>query len=536
MPSLTLSSSGTSQQSILPDLKPKSPRRFFTFSPLGSITSPPVPKLPSPGSSGHTPQSSVSSSASYALGGGAQVVRTPSEARRGMKHQHLITRPSLSPTTEGLPRPPSRSYFHNSASRSTPAQMYANGYGKYDDIPVPPVPATAPIRTRPSQTSLRRLSKKPSIDVNLDLDLGPSLSASLLEKRHTARMSISPATPISAPGLSSAGAPTPAQTPSIAAAHRAGITDGSPNLSRRLTAAPPPRAPLPPTPFSAILKNKITRTAADEHSVVLVNLEFAYSSDVPANNARVTLPLEVLQRGGASSNLVRLVEETLKADAEGEDGPGMTDGSSADESELESDPDADAGADELDNLLRSVPLSHFLRRQVLMSRDEYFKSLWVSSPTELAHQYDEVPPVPPVPVRSKDRPSPTAEPGTTKRAVKRNQYTQLTKFPSPSSSYTLQTNLPLNTLSIQSRRAYAPRSPLKLAKPKGTITEVTVLLLRDAALYHAIAQRLINGRFGPLDGRRRKVEEECEWLGMRKLAEELVRGKSMVLHGGEGYI
>lgn len=443
-------------------------------------------------------------------------MRTPSEARRGMKHQHLITRPSLPSTTEERPRTPSIS--HASVGRSTPAQTYAKEYANYDDIPVPPVPVTAPIRTRPSQTSLRRLSKKSSIDVTLNLDLGPSLSASLLEKRHTARMSVSPATPISAPGPTSI---TPQVPPAPALSYKPGTAEGTSTLSRRLTAAPPPKASLPPTPFSAILKSKTTRTAVDEHSVILVNLDFAYSSSLPVNSSRVTLPLDVLQRGGAFSNLVRFVEDALKTDADGEDGPGMTDGSSADESELESDADADAdaeAADELDNLLR----------------DEYFKSLWVSSPTELGDQYDEVPPVPPVPVRAKDRPSPTVS--TAKRAVRRNQYTQLTKFPSPSSSYTLQSNLPLNAPSIQSRRAFAPRFPLKLAKPKGTVTEVTVLLLRDAVLYHAIAQRLINGRFGPLDGKRRKVEEECEWLGMRKLADELVRGKSMVLHGGDGYI
>ena len=67
-----------------------------------------------------------------------------------------------------------------------------------------------------------------------------------------------------------------------------------------------------------------------------------------------------------------------------------------------------------------------------------------------------------------------------------------------------------------------------------------ILLLRDAAVYGSIVHRLLNGSFPPVGGKRRRVEEECLWLGMEGLREELgarPKGrKSMVLKGGEGFI
>lgn len=74
----------------------------------------------------------------------------------------------------------------------------------------------------------------------------------------------------------------------------------------------------------------------------------------------------------------------------------------------------------------------------------------------------------------------------------------------------------------------------------GTITELKILLCRDAAVYGPIIHRLIRGVFPLMECRRRRVEEELVWLGMEGLSEEIAvraRGrKSMVLRGGEGYI
>jgi hypothetical protein len=89
------------------------------------------------------------------------------------------------------------------------------------------------------------------------------------------------------------------------------------------------------------------------------------------------------------------------------------------------------------------------------------------------------------------------------------------------------------------------------------ITELKILLLRDAMPYHLIAQRLIAGKsastglaFGGDEARKMRVGEEARWLGMVRLADELSDGpraapvpvpslkhkKSGVITGGQGYI
>lgn len=62
----------------------------------------------------------------------------------------------------------------------------------------------------------------------------------------------------------------------------------------------------------------------------------------------------------------------------------------------------------------------------------------------------------------------------------------------------------------------------------GVVTELTVLLQRDASAWHAIASRLCSGTWPLLDGRRKRVEAECKWAGMAGLAQELERNPHFV--------
>jgi hypothetical protein len=55
----------------------------------------------------------------------------------------------------------------------------------------------------------------------------------------------------------------------------------------------------------------------------------------------------------------------------------------------------------------------------------------------------------------------------------------------------------------------------------GVVQEVTLLLQREAGAWHAIASRLCSGSWPCLDGRRRRVEDECKWAGMDGLVAEL---------------
>lgn len=62
----------------------------------------------------------------------------------------------------------------------------------------------------------------------------------------------------------------------------------------------------------------------------------------------------------------------------------------------------------------------------------------------------------------------------------------------------------------------------------GVVTELTVLIQRDASAWHAIASRLCSGQWPLLDGRRKRVEAECKWAGMAGLAQELERNPHFV--------
>ena len=148
------------------------------------------------------------------------------------------------------------------------------------------------------------------------------------------------------------------------------------------------------------------------------------------------------------------------------------------------------------------------------------------------------PPLPPTPVKQLTlapcHPKATAPVIAKKRAAKRNQYTQQDYFPSPASP------LAPRTISLAARRKTKPlRVDVSEQCGGGTITQLKVLIPRNASIYHVIAARLLTGSFPSIEGKRRELEEECKWLGMDGLLGEIWGGKrqkSLVLQGGGGYI
>lgn len=191
-------------------------------------------------------------------------------------------------------------------------------------------------------------------------------------------------------------------------------------------------------------------------------------------------------------------------------------------------------------------------------RDEYLKSLIVSSPSPMSHTI----PLPPIPSpattvldvppfsNGSKSPVPPKSPKTPgyKRAQTRNQYTQLVSKPLISGTAIEPAVPPL---------AYAAASPPGLTLPlnikrktgrqlslshisqgvdastpgkpkKGVFTEMRIFLTREAGVYHQISHRLISGRWNiwaKVGGAevRDRVEAELEWMGMADLLQEMRR-------------
>ena len=284
-PSLpTMSASAT----VSPDIRsPKSPKRFFfNFSrePL-----PPLPPLPSnialsPVSittSLHTPNSSFSSVNSSTLGHGAQVVRRPSDARREMRQ----------PLTAGLS-------MTSSLSK--------------EDLRRPPTPTSAPmLRIRPSQPNLVGLPPSGPVTIPVKTVSTPRNRPTTLKVETS---------------LSSTNS-------SYAASNVLNELDFE-IQSRRSTARPPLR-PNPPRPFYATLVAHSTRPSPTSASHMFITLSFGFSMDEPPKNDSVTIPWENLRSNGG--HLAHFIALHL-TDGNGEQTkPEMTDGESAEESDLESD-------------------------------------------------------------------------------------------------------------------------------------------------------------------------------------------------------
>lgn len=173
-------------------------------------------------------------------------------------------------------------------------------------------------------------------------------------------------------------------------------------------------------------------------------------------------------------------------------------------------------------------------------RDEYLKSMFIADTSAMS--FLDAPPTSVVSAKSTvDQRNSLG--GSRKRATTRNQYTQKEQYPSPSSTFTSPTLNRARTLPLNVRRKKVQLSldPVEV-DGGGVITEVKVLLSRDAGVYQYITARLLSGKLprNLVGSKRREVREECRWLGMGVLEEELElpapREKSMVFKGGRGYI
>lgn len=110
----------------------------------------------------------------------------------------------------------------------------------------------------------------------------------------------------------------------------------------------------------------------------------------------------------------------------------------------------------------------------------------------------------------------------------RRQASPASPWPSSASSVSRQSSQRSRTYARAPQRKRASTCP----SASGVATELTVLLQRDAASWHAIASRLCSGAWPLLDGRRKRVEAECAWAGMGALAHELAASP----HFQRGYL
>ncbi|ORX39204.1 hypothetical protein BD324DRAFT_618837 [Kockovaella imperatae] len=502
--------------SVLPDMKaPKSPRRLFaSFTPTKLFhhfdTAPPVPCLPvtipssdtfdptSPPLShyrkGHTPTLSQSSSTS-SLGNGAQIVKTPLDAMRDLRPplRNKTSSKSLAQISHSQSR-----WSQSSSEDPSPSDRRQTLKAKLS------LHSMSTKASTPKLPELKHLRSQPSLGGWYPQGMEPFDSP---DRRSDA---VGPATGFENRRQSQC------------------FSEKQMRDARRSTVKPPRRSPS--TPFKASLISKFVRPAPTAKSEILITLQFGFSS-MPPRNTHVTLPWHILREAGGQ--LAEFVSDYVDTRRESgmSDKPSMTDGSSASESDLESEFD-------LDTLLR----------------DEYMKSIYMS-PSQ-AHFMDlplplsvnrqmseyEFPPLPPLPnlppdlakKLSQSRPTPkiVTLPGEKKRAVK-NQYTQLDPYPSPSSALLS----PQTSLGAR-RKGQNLKIEAKLLDGGGTITQLTVLLMRDANVYHLLVARLVGGTFEASDEQREALEVECRWLGMIGLADEIGwrRERSMVRRGGEGYI
>ena len=365
-----------SREDTFLDLRPpKSPKRFFiaAFSPLKSLTHaqpmPPVPTMPLPltpigvapyipAKSSLTPRrsrtpSSSTSSFGHVLGGGAQVVRTPSDALRGLQQPTtpgaardtsdpglLVTNDGLrSPVRPARPQRPQRSDVDKGASVDSPPGGGGGTSASYDGsadlgpglplFPASPSPAPSPHAVNITKRSAQKsLSPSP----RLQNDMGPMSTFDPFGLGDTV---------FNAEDKADRRNDIARKTAQVAHSPK----EGPASDERRATVKPPSR-PVTCDPFHAILKTKTSRPAPTSTSEVLVTLEFGYSLDDPPKNTSVSLPWSILAKAGG--HLVRLAREHLgEEEAERESSvPEMTDGSSAESSDRES------GSYDLDGLLR----------------------------------------------------------------------------------------------------------------------------------------------------------------------------------------
>jgi len=376
---------------------PKSPRRFFfpfsksptpqTSHPFQSSQTlppiPPIPTIPLPSTptvtpydptsqfqrKSHTPSSSASSGSG--LGFGATVVRRPSDALR------CVQKPSIKTAPPTRPRPPSQT-----------GKPHSPRFAKsVEELWVPPTPSTAPLKYQKFSPPARPVR----YDAPASAGYGgtksvrhPSISAReyrLELKGSFTSLSSFASSPVAVPcEASHASRPLGEITRVTPPSEGSGRSDGDCDAKkdRRTTARPPlPVGPPPSTPFHALLTSKTKRAGPTHKADVVIVLEFGYSLDDPPKNSSVVIPWALLRQAGG--HLVNFVRDHLGETSSRSSAPEMTDGSSADESDLESD------TYDLNDLLRWVCFA--ARLMAGMSISTLCSSVRLYKSCSMSHRY-----------------------------------------------------------------------------------------------------------------------------------------------------
>ncbi|WRT69140.1 uncharacterized protein IL334_006124 [Kwoniella shivajii] len=357
-------------------------------------------------------------------------------------------------------------------------------------------------------------------------------------------------------------------------------------LSHRSTVRPlPPAARITPTqsqsqnqnqtPFHAtLLEDNLKTLPAGQEDLTLVILEFAYSLDGNPNNEKIILPLDVLKQAG-SNNLSEWIEDYLsketnsmkKASTIGTI-PEMTDGESAEDSDLESDnglnallrdeylnsflmpdpPSTATSISEINETSLHTPISpekfkNSLSRFPVPPPDLALPPTPTSTPTAIStlnpKSSEEDSTEVPVPIAAPiivseygEVVSRTSKKREWKRSLTHNQHNKIQSvYPTPLSSLATTSQeeeenrpssgdhfswIPPKTPPLQIRRhTRLPPLPGRSEVVLGTLRELRVFLTREAGSWHRIAHRMISGQWGEVkDTLRTRVIDELNWNGM----------------------
>ncbi|KAL7421126.1 hypothetical protein Q5752_004011 [Cryptotrichosporon argae] len=458
-----------------------------------------APRAPTqtPAPTKHTRVPSATLSSAQALGQGAQVVRTPQDAAAGMRRAPrvddvgavgpLSRRASVSARDASLRKSASQSalgseaaaYAYATASRresrppALPAlphvsTLFSPGseprFASRDSLGAPGAAALAHAHAR--RPSADRRAALPPLPPPRAEPLGPIDETRertvVVNERTGRRTTLNRPLPAPAAVVPATDTGTGLLSPPAKSAPEP-LTNARFSLvqARALAATPTTttaRTGPASTAFNAVILSHTQRPAPTSASATLLTLQFAYDARAgphrKPDTSAITLPLDVWRPFGG--RIVGLAEAALE---EEDEGPGMTDGSSA--SSSYGPDDEDAGA-----------------------LDEYMSSIGLASPA----------PAPARPITPQRPP----------RAATRNQYASAVRYPTPSGA------LAPPQPPLSARRG-APVAPIHVRGP-GTLTEITVLVPRDAGVWHAIASRVATGSWSG-DARARALDD-LRWAGI----------------------
>jgi hypothetical protein len=284
------------------------------------------------------------------------------------------------------------------------------------------------------------------------------------------------------------------------------------------------------TPFAPILLDQKTR-AVHGPSNVLVNLRFAFSLDENPNTHEITVTLDTLRPAGG--RLLAFIDHLLRPQSlESETSPDdMTEGSSAEESDLEGfeydNRDSIMQTEYLEELKfgSALQITPTMPNMPSLPSLKDLSSRMAGARERQAVQYTDGGNTAPLSIRGRaHRPRSSTIHAPVPAGVARG--TPFTRAPAPTHD---------SHMSPISPADVSESVTANIIQGNDTLTELWILLQRDAAAWHTIAARLCSGSWPEMAGRRRRVENECRWAGMESLLDELAAMPSS-LRGRGGFL